>query len=56
MQLVNGVQFLNITFLISLLRAAAAPVFETVIVPLTSIYTSLKLHKIDLSIKVLNLV
>ena len=39
MQLVNGAQFLNITFL--LVSFAAAAVLLTVIFPLTSIYVSL---------------
>ena len=38
MQLVNGVQFLNITlFLVLFVEAPAADVLSTVIVPLTSI-------------------
>ena len=41
MQLVNGTQFLNIIFLLTLFAAAAAAVFEGVIVPLTSIYALL---------------
>ena len=42
MQLVNGAQFLNITFLLILFAAApAAVVLLTVIFPLTSIYASL---------------
>ena len=42
MQLVNGVQFLNITFLlISFAAAAEAAVLSTDIFPLTSIYASL---------------
>ena len=43
MQLVNGAQFLNITFLLVLFAAAApsAAVLLTVIFPLTSIYESL---------------
>ena len=41
MKLVNGAQFLNITFLSALFGAAAVPVFATVIVPLTSTYESL---------------
>ena len=43
-QLVNGAQFLNITFLLALFTAAAAAaatVLLTVIVPLTRIYASL---------------
>ena len=42
MQLVNGAQFLNITFLLVLFAAAsAAAVLLTAIVPLTRIYASL---------------
>ena len=42
MQLVNGVQLLNITFLLVLFGAApAAALLLTVIFPLTSIYASL---------------
>ena len=42
MQLVNGAQFLNITFLSVLLAlASAGAVLLTVIVPLTKIYASL---------------
>ena len=43
MQLINGAQFLNITFLISFAAAAAssAAVLLIVIFPLTSIYESL---------------
>ena len=41
MQLVNGAQFLNITFVFLLFGTAAAPVFWTVIVPLTCMYASL---------------
>ena len=40
MQLVNGAQFLNITFFLALFGAAVVP-FATVIVPLISIYASL---------------
>ena len=40
MQLVNGAQFLNITFLLALFGAAAVSC-ATVIVPLVSIYASL---------------
>ena len=39
MQLVNGVQFLNITFLLALFGAASAS-FATVTVPLATIYAS----------------
>ena len=39
--LVNGSQFLNVTFLFLLFQTAAVPVFGTVIVPLTCIYASL---------------
>ena len=42
MQLVNGAQFLNITFfLVSFASAPAAAVLLTVIIPLTKIYASL---------------
>ena len=42
MQLVNGAQFLNITFLLVLFAAAPAPaLLLTVIFPLASIYASL---------------
>ena len=41
MQLVNGAQFLNITFLSLLFGAAAVPVLLTVIFPLTSMYASI---------------
>ena len=41
MQLVNGAQFLNITFLLaSFAAASAAAIFATVIVPLTTIYAT----------------
>ena len=41
-QLVNGAQFLNITFILVLFAAApAAAVLVTLIVPLTRIYASL---------------
>ena len=40
-QLVNGAQFLNITFLSLLFIASPAAVLLTLIVPLTRIYTSL---------------
>ena len=48
--------FLNITFLSLLFGAADVPVFATIIVSLTSMCTSLQLHKPDLSIEVLNLI
>ena len=42
MQLINGAQFLNITFSLALFAlASATAVFGTAIVPLTGIYTSL---------------
>ena len=53
MQLVNGAQFLIITFLLVLFAAA---VLLTVIFPLTSIHASLQSHKLDLSIAVLSLI
>ena len=57
MQLVNGAQFLNITFLMVLLAAApSAAVLLTVIFPLTSIYATLPSHQLYLNIVVLNLI
>ena len=53
MQLVNGAQFLNTTY-ISLFPLPFANA-STVIVPLTRIHTSLYSHKLDLNIEVLNL-
>ena len=53
MQVINGAQFLNITFLFLLFGDAAVPVFVTVIVPLTCMYASLQSHKFDLIIEVL---
>ena len=48
MQLVNGAQFLNITFLLVLFEAApSSAVLLTDIFPLTSIYVSLQSHKLD---------
>ena len=41
MQLVNGPQFLNITFAFLLVGAAAVPVLLTVTFPLKSIYALL---------------
>ena len=41
MKIVNGTQFLNITFLLVLFAAPAAAVLLTVIFPLTSICQSL---------------
>ena len=55
MQLVNGAQFLNITFL-PMLFAAAPALLLTAIFPSASIYASLKSHKLDLRIAVLNLI
>ena len=57
MQLVNGAQFLNITFLLVLFATApAADVLSTIIVPLTRMYASLYSHKLDFSVAVLNLI
>ena len=57
MQLVNGAQFLNITFLLVFFASASsAAVLLTVIVPLTRIYASLQSHKLDFRIVVLNLI
>ena len=48
MQLVNGAQFSNITFLFILFAAAPAPaLLLTVIFPLTSIYASLDCNHIN---------
>ena len=55
MQLVNGIQFLNTTFLLALFVDAAVA-SATVIVHLTSIYASLSSHKLDLNIEVLNII
>ena len=41
MQLVNGAQILNITFLLPLFWAAAVPMFMIITVPLTRMYASL---------------
>ena len=56
MQLVNGAQFLYITFLFLLVDDAAAPVLSTVRFPLTSTYVSLQSHKVDFNFVVLNLI
>ena len=56
MQLVNGAQFLNITFLLVLLTSIkAAGVFGTVIVVLTCMSAPLQSHRFDLIIEALNL-
>ena len=41
MQLIDGAQFLHITFLFILSGASAVPVFGTVIVPLTCMHALL---------------
>ena len=41
MQLVNGVEYLNITFLVILSEGSAVPAFLTIMFPLASIYVSL---------------
>ena len=56
MQLVNKTQFLNITFFSLLFEAAVVPVYVTIKFPLTSMYVSLKSHKLKLHMKVLNLI
>ena len=57
MQLVNRALFLNITFLLGLFVATdVSPVFGTVIVSITSIYSPLLYHKLDFSVKFLNLI
>ena len=53
MQLINGALFLNAKGLFFLLLLS---VLATVIVHLTAIYASLKLHRSDLSIDVLNFI
>ena len=56
MQSVNEIHFLNIIFLLVLFTSAlAATVFGTVILPLTSMYESIKSYKFDLIVDVLNL-
>ena len=56
MQSVKGAQFLSITYLFGVFTAApAAAVFGTVMIPLTSMYPSLKSDKYDLITDVLNL-
>ena len=50
MNLVNDVQFLNITFFLLASLRAGAIIRTTVIVPLTTIYASLQSHKLDLNI------
>ena len=48
---------MNITLLSALFAAASAvPVFGTVIVPLISVYASLSLHNLDVTIEALNLI
>ena len=56
MQLVNGALFLNTKNLLLMLIILLPFVFVRLIVPLTIIYASLKSHKSDLSIDVLNLI
>ena len=57
MQLVNGAQFLNITFLLVLFApASAAAVLLTVTFSLKSISASLLSRKLDFKIVVLNLI
>ena len=55
MQLVNEVQFLDITFLLALFTPGlVAVVFGIVIVPITYIYASLLSHKLEHIIEVLH--
>ena len=57
MQLVNGAQFLNITFLLVLLTSTkAADVFGTVIAAFTCMSAPLQSHRFDLIIEALNLI
>ena len=53
MQSVNGAQFLNTTSLHTLYELSPA-CCATDIVPLTTIYASLKSHKLDFNIEILN--
>ena len=57
MQLINGAQFLSITF--TFLLFAIVPCFDVsgiVIIPLTGMYASLKSHKFYLIIEDLSLI
>ena len=57
MQVVNGALFLKIyTHIFIIMSYALLSGFVTLIVPLTTIYASLKSHKSALSIDVLNLI
>ena len=56
MQSVNGAQFLNITFLFVSFGVTAVSLFGIVIVPLTCMYASPWLHKLDFSLEFLNLI
>ena len=56
---VNGAHFLNIAYLLfssSCIASGVAPAPAAVMVPLTSMYVSLKSHKFDFNVVVLNLV
>ena len=55
-QLVNGTLFLNAKYLFLMSINLFLYVFKRVILPLTTTYASLKSHKSDLSIDVLNLI
>ena len=56
MQLVNGALFLNAKDLFLMSIKPHSFVFVRVIVPFTTMYASLKSHRSDLSIDVLNLI
>ena len=57
MHLVNGAQFLHITFLLVLFAStSAAAVLLTDVFPLAIIYASLCSHKLELSTEVLKLI
>ena len=56
MKLVNGALFLNAKKLFIISIKPLPSVFVRVIVPLTTMYASLKSHNYDLSIDVLNLI
>ena len=56
LQLVNGAQFLNTTFLSLLVEFTAGGTGAIDIVPLTSMYKLLQSHKLDCNLVVLNLI
>ena len=56
MQLVNDVQFLNVTLLVLFPSVSAAAMFAVDTLPLTSICASLLSHRLYINIVVLNLI